>query len=193
MDTQHAQAFQFCGWDVRTNPKSCPGDNITQHTSTSTKSCANHSDETQTTSYDMIATSSRKKNKICRPIGCNKEGKYKSGYKLFFSETYAQVKQQVMEENPRLKFGEVSKRVGELWASCSENEKNYYRRRIFEEKAEILKTREISINTPSTKTKICNKAGYARNNASEETPTSAITPPDGQNDFSSIDFDSLDL
>ena len=189
MDTQHAKAFQMCGWDIRTNQKSSPGDNTFQHTSTSTKSCANHAHATQTTGYAMMATSYRKRNKKFKRNGHNKIGKYKSAYKLFFSERYAHAKQQAMKANPLFSFGEVSKIVAALWASCSENEKNHYRRRILEEKAEILKIREAGINTPSAKTKIDNNIGDGSKNESNKILTLAITSQEGRKNFPSMDFD----
>ena len=46
----------------------------------------------------------------------------KSAYNFYVAEVRAKVK----EENPDMKFGDISKKVGEMWKALSEEEKKPY-------------------------------------------------------------------
>ena len=71
----------------------------------------------------------------------------KSAYNFFVAEKRNQVK----EEHPEWKFGEISKEVGRMWKEISEEEKKKY-----EEMASSAKEEDKS-STKEKKTKKCKK------------------------------------
>ena len=187
--TRHDKALQVDGLDLRISSKSFPGENTIQDTSTSKTVSGNHSDTMQATTCAMVATSSGLQKKISKCRVPNRRAKRLSAYTMFFREKYAEAKQQARQANPSSGFGEIAKIVGALWASYSENEKNYYRRRILEEKLEILKASEAPIDTPGIETTIDSRFDDVRKQAFKETLGPSTTSVEGNKYCTSVPLD----